>query len=319
MIPVPLGPQSSRKQNYLLRRRQVRDQLIDSGFELLHSNLSVVHWTASGKESANFQEDRLHSKYLYVILCINSLITVGVIQIAVKTISGLTRGLRVIEAIAAHQPIGLTALSRLLEVDKSAMQRTLATLHEAQWIHPVGEAPPRWELSTRCVVVAGQVYNGSSLAARAQPVMTKIRDTTGETVHLAVAEEEHMIVLGVVEGTHMVRTGLKPGQIHVPETSAAGRVIHAYQSQEERMNSSGQPDLLLADAEYQEIRRRGWAASEEAVQQGSTSLAAAVLDASGSPLAAIVISGPATRLTEEYFARYGELLRSAADQLGGSY
>lgn len=256
--------------------------------------------------------------YLYVILCINSCSTLGVIQIAVKTISGLTRGLRVIEAVAAHQPIGLTALSRLLDVDKSAMQRTLATLHEAQWIHPVGEAPPRWELSTRCVVVAGQVYNGSSLAARAQPVMTRLRDTTGETVHLAVTEDEHMIVLGVVEGTHMVRTGLKIGQVHVPEASAAGRVIHAYLSQEERVNSSGQPDLLLGEEEYREIRGRGWAASAEAVQQGSTSLAAAILDASGSPLAAIVISGPAMRLTEEHFTQYGELLREAADQLGGS-
>ncbi|MDI9917532.1 IclR family transcriptional regulator [Rhodococcus sp. IEGM 1379] len=240
-------------------------------------------------------------------------------QISVKTISGLTRGLHVIEAIAAHQPIGLTALARLLDIDKSAMQRTLATLHESQWIRPAGEAPPRWELSTRCVVVAGQVYNGSSLTARAQPVMTELRDATGESVHLAVAENKHMIVLGVVDGNQMVRTALKVGQVHAPETSASGRVIHAYLTQQERENGSSETHLLLSPEEYQEIRSRGWSVSAGAVQQGSTSLAAAILDVSGSPLGAVVISGPETRVTEDHFDRFGELLRAAADQLGGTH
>src|SRR5690606_8889561 len=53
---------------------------------------------------------------------------VGVIHIPVKTLSGLLRGLQVVEAIAAEQPAGLTELCRALGEDKSAMQHVLATL-----------------------------------------------------------------------------------------------------------------------------------------------------------------------------------------------
>ena len=238
------------------------------------------------------------------------------IQIAVKTLGTLARGLRVVEAVAARQPIGLTALCRELGEDKSALQRTLATLHEAGWIRPLPDSPPRWELSAKPLIVAGHALNASSLPARARPLLASIRDETGETAHLALLDGATIVVVDVAEGRQMVRTALRIGQAHPPETSAAGRAIFAHLTPEERSDLSDTPDTLLTEAEYDEIRDHGWSLCEGAVQQGSTSIAVAIADLSGKPLGAIVVSGPDSRLTPDKYAEVGALLRSAVAELG---
>ena len=53
---------------------------------------------------------------------------------AVKPLQSLARALGAIDAIAEHQPVGLSALARALDEDKSALQRVLVTLHAAGWI-----------------------------------------------------------------------------------------------------------------------------------------------------------------------------------------
>src|SRR5215218_6454615 len=66
---------------------------------------------------------------------------------AVKPLQSLTRALAAIDAIAEHQPVGLSALARALGEDKSALQRVLVTLHTAGWIRPVAGELTRWELT----------------------------------------------------------------------------------------------------------------------------------------------------------------------------
>lgn len=239
------------------------------------------------------------------------------IHISVKTSGTLARGLRVIEAIAAHQPIGLTDLSRLLEEDKSALQRTLATLHDTGWIRPVSDSPPRWQVSVKPLLVAGRALGSAPLPVRARTLLGSLRDATGETVHLALVDGTTIAVVDVAEGKQIVRTALQVGQTHPAETSAAGRAICAQLGPGARTTLAADPGALLPDAEYATIRRRGWSLCEGAVQPGSTSLAAAILDADGDPVAAVVVSGPETRLTADRYDEVGALLRDAAAELGG--
>lgn len=239
------------------------------------------------------------------------------IQISVKTSGTLARGLRVVEAIAAHQPIGLTDLSRLLDEDKSALQRTLATLHDTGWIRPLPDSPPRWQVSVKPLVVAGHALTSSALPVRARPLLGSLRDATGETAHLALVDDATIAVVDVAEGKQIVRTALQVGQVHPPETSAAGRAICAQLAPDARTALASDPEALLSDDQYVEIRRRGWSLCEGAVQAGSTSIAAAVLDAQGIPTAAVVVSGPDTRLTADRYAEVGALVRDAAAELGG--
>src|SRR5699024_1267845 len=213
-----------------------------------------------------------------------------------------------LEAIAAHQPIGLTALCSVTGDDKSALQRTLATLGEAGWIRRAATSSTQWELATKPVVMMSRAQHASPVQARARELLAPLRDATGETVHLALVDGATIVVADVAESPQVVRTALPIGQIHPPETSAAGRAILSHLSPAERLQRTDSRDKLLSAAEYDEIRERGWASSAGAVLEGSNSVGAALLDHTGTPVGALVISSPATRLDSARTAGLGELL-----------
>ena len=53
---------------------------------------------------------------------------------SVKRSQSAARVLAVLECIARHQPIGVSELARLLQADKSAVQRAVMTLADDGWI-----------------------------------------------------------------------------------------------------------------------------------------------------------------------------------------
>src|SRR5437016_10707192 len=73
---------------------------------------------------------------------------------AVKHVQSATRVLATFEALADHQPVGVGALARVLDDDKSAVQRALMTLAEAGWIRRTPADRTRWEVTTRVLALA---------------------------------------------------------------------------------------------------------------------------------------------------------------------
>ena len=74
------------------------------------------------------------------------------------------------------------------------------------------------------------------------------------------------------------------------------------------------PDAALVK-EIEEVRRRGYALNDEALVTGSFNVGAAVLDARGRPVAAIILAAPSDRTSKEAQQRFGEAVARAAAQL----
>ncbi len=236
------------------------------------------------------------------------------IHIAVKTSATLARGLRVLEAVAARQPVGLAELTAALGEDKSALQRTLATLHAEGWIAPAGDS--RWELTTRALSVSGGAVAASPLVTRARPLLGALRDETTETAHLALLEGADLVVVDIAEARQVVRTALHTGQRIAADTSAGGRAVCSALDAAARAALFPDPSGLLPDADYAEIAARGWAVCEGDVKPGWTSIGSPVLAAGGAPRGAVVTSGPSARLTRERYDAIGALLYDVALELG---
>ena len=66
---------------------------------------------------------------------------------AVKRSQSASRVLSILELVASHQPVGVSALAKLLGDDRSAVQRAVMTLADAGWSRVAPEPPARWELS----------------------------------------------------------------------------------------------------------------------------------------------------------------------------
>ncbi len=234
---------------------------------------------------------------------------------AVKTLGTLARGLRLLEAVAAHQPVGLSDLARLMSEEKSAVQRTLVTLHEEGWLRPTADGSRRWEATNKPLMVAASALATGDLAVRARTLMGTLRNATGETAYVAMVEGTSVVVVDVAEGNQAVRTAVRLGQTLPLASSAVGQVLFAHLDADRRTAFAVDPATILDDAAYSEIRSRGWSMAEGSVLRGTTSLASAILDATGQPVGAVVVSGPDTRITPQRYAEIGGHTRDAAGEL----
>jgi IclR family transcriptional regulator, acetate operon repressor len=235
---------------------------------------------------------------------------------AVKPLQSLQRALSVIEAIAAHQPVGVAALGRLLDEDKSAVQRVLVTLQASGWIRPVGGEVTRWELSSTPLVVATQAQQRSGTLARARPVLEDLRDRTGETIIWAVPDARRIVAVDVVESRQLVRTAPHIGMVMPVDASAAALAIFAHLDGEDLARYGAPIEDPTFCRELADARARGWSLNAGAVNARATSIGAAVLDAGARPVAAVVVSAPSDRLVAAQFDEVAELVLDAAASVG---
>ncbi|CAN7272645.1 IclR family transcriptional regulator [Phenylobacterium sp. LjRoot225] len=231
---------------------------------------------------------------------------------AVKRSQSASRVLSVLELIASRQPIGVSALAKLLDEDKSAVQRAVMTLADAGWIRVAPEPPTRWELTARIFTIAHLPYSGSDLRDRAGRILEELRDATSESVFLAIPDVRRFVVIAAVESEQMLRMAVRLGQVIPVRESATGRTVLPYLSREQQAAMLGEePDAAIL-AEFAATRGRGYGLNAGDILPGSTNLAAPIFDAAGQPMAAIAISGPSERITAERHAQIGALLVEAA-------
>jgi DNA-binding IclR family transcriptional regulator len=234
---------------------------------------------------------------------------------AVKRSRSAGRMLQVFEALARLQPTGVSALARELEADKSAVQRDLMTLADAEWIRTVPASAGQWELSPHILSIARPPHSVEALRRQARPVLERLRSDLGETAYLAVPDGENFIVLAAAEGHHPLRMVPAVGIVIPFQGSATGRVVLPYLSSDEHARRlGGEPGPGMA-AEMAATRARGYAVNDEEVQRGAVAIASPLLDQAGVPVGALVITGPAERLPPERREEIGEILSRAAIEL----
>ena len=234
---------------------------------------------------------------------------------AVKPNQSAIRVLGVLEAIAAHQPVGVSELSRILKTDKSAVQRAIMTLSGSGWIHVAPGPSTRWELTPHIFAVAHMSHNRADWRQRAHGVLEDLRDDTGESAILTVPEVRHFVVVDVAESRQPVRTTTTIGTIVPPGESATGRAVLPYCSRERQIQMlGGVPSRELQEI-YRQTLDNGYAVSADIYLPGCTNIAAPVFEAGGNPVGAVVITGPSERLNPKQCARIGRQLADTAHSL----
>jgi DNA-binding IclR family transcriptional regulator len=223
--------------------------------------------------------------------------------------------LSVLEAIARHQPVGVSELARLLDEDKSAVQRAIMTLADEGWIHAGQGAPTRWRLTGHIHAVAHMAHGGDDLRQRARPVLEALRDETGESVILTTPDRGRFVVIDVVESRQLLRTAPQVGMIVDVIDSATGRVILAHLSRDRQIELLAAPPGADLAAEFATNLGRGFSVSEDDLIGGSVNIAAPIFEAGGEPAGAVVVSAPRERLTPEHHERVGQMAVRAAREL----
>lgn len=157
----------------------------------------------------------------------------------------------------------------------------------------------------------------------AMPHLERIRTITGETVGLHLPVAESRICVAELVSRAPIRTATGVGRTYKLPSGAAGRALLAWSPERTALTLAGIDDEatraeILATTES--IRRTGYAISEGETIEGARAIAFPIFDSNGDVRAAVNITGPTNRWTQDRMTRHlPELLAEVTEieaQLG---
>ncbi|XIE77162.1 IclR family transcriptional regulator [Streptomyces sp. SBR177] len=151
------------------------------------------------------------------------------------------------------------------------------------------------------------------LLTAAGPVLTSLRDTTGESAQLYRRQGEVRICVAAAERTSGLRDIVPVGSTLPMKAGSAAQVLLAWEDPE-RYHHGLQGARFTATA-LSGVRRRGWAQSIGEREPGMASVSAPVRDPAHRVVAALTVTGPIQRLTRNPGARLAQAAIDAAERL----
>jgi len=201
----------------------------------------------------------------------------------------LDKAMAVLSAAAAA-PANLADLVERTGLPRATAHRLAVALEAHRLLSR--NALGRWQPGPALSELAKQAPD--PLLAAASPVLSRLRDETGESAQLYRRDGNTRICVAAEERAHGLRDTVPVGARLPMAAGSAAHVLTAWASREEVA-------ALLAEARFSgrtlaEVRRRGWAQSVAEREPGVASVSAPVVDANGAVVAAISVSGPIERL-----------------------
>lgn len=151
------------------------------------------------------------------------------------------------------------------------------------------------------------------LLAAAGPVLTQLRDITGESAQLYRRQGDMRVCVAAAERLSGLRDTVPVGTA-LPMAAGSGAQILLAWEDPDRMHRGLQGARYTATT-LAGVRRRGWAQSVAEREMGVASVSAPVRGPNNRVIAAVSVSGPIERLTRQPGRLHGEAVVEAAAKL----
>jgi DNA-binding IclR family transcriptional regulator len=241
------------------------------------------------------------------------------------TSTSVERAFELLDRIAAAGPDGLTLaeLAAGVPTAKSTTHRYVTTLLELGVVRR--DSAGRLMLGLRLVELAGALLDGDNLRSVAEPVLHDLVARTGETVHLGVPSDGHVVYIAKVESPQSVRLVSRIGARIPMHCSAMGKALLAQldeaalrvaleRPREVRtMHTLTSADALLA--ELVKVRSEGVAIDDEENELGVRCIGTVLHGNGTTPVGAISVSAPAARMTHERCREVAPAVLAAAEEI----
>lgn len=238
-------------------------------------------------------------------------------------VQSLGRAFLILEAMAdAGGIIGLSQLAERTDLPLATIHRLVRSLLELGYVRQ--EANRQYSLGPRLMRLAAE--SGKRIGVVANPLLARAVDQLGESVNLAVLDDDEIVYVAQVQPTgNLMRMFTEVGRRTLPHSTAVGKAILAGRADEEveallartgmprrTEHTLTRPAALLAALE--EIREQGYATDDGEQEIGVRCVAVVVPDAPR-PMA-LSMSGPTTRMDDATVERGAAVLHEVAADLG---
>ncbi len=239
-----------------------------------------------------------------------------------QLVKAVDHALLLLSCYTDAEEMGVTELSKRLGLHKNNVFRILATLEFRGYI----EQNPKTEgyrLGPK-VFELGLIFKYQmGLIKHARPVMEKLRNRFNETVYLGVLRDIYAVYIDNVETTHTVRVVSRVGTQIPSYATAIGKAQLAYLSQDEledllrdKRMKKYTPNTITDKEELfkhlQQVAEQGYAVDNEEFQEDVKCVGAPIRDYTKYVVAAISISAPSFRMTDDRLQEMIPAVKEAA-------
>ncbi|MEE1803385.1 IclR family transcriptional regulator [Streptomyces sp. NPDC101062] len=239
-------------------------------------------------------------------------------------VQSLERAFDLLERMAdAGGEVGLSELSAASGLPLPTIHRLMRTLVACGYVRQ--QANRRYALGPRLIRLGESASR--LLGTWARPYLARLVEETGETANMALLDGDEIVYVAQVPSKHSMRMFTEVGRRVLPHSTGVGKALLSHIPPEEvraLLARTGMPaatektittpDAFLAALET--VRRAGYAIDDNEQEIGVRCLAVPVPD---SPTAAAIsISGPAGRVTEEATDRIVPVLLEVARDLSAA-
>jgi len=252
--------------------------------------------------------------------------TTGEPRMDQSAIEAVDRAGRILFALAASpRESSLLEVANRAGLSKPTAFRILATL-VTEGLVTQNRETAGYRLGVLPLGLASSVLQSIPVRNLAHPIMTAIRDKVNETVVLSVREHDFRVNVDAVEAINAIS---QSQQIGVPIPLYAGATsrvfLAAMEPQElaaylDRTTLQPFSETTITDRdrlknEVERVRRQGFALSTGEFTNGSIAVARIIRDRLGQPVAAMHVSIPRSRASEDLIERCAAALKTGVETL----
>lgn len=244
-----------------------------------------------------------------------------------RLVPALSRGLDVLELFLEQETLAAPEVVRALDLPRTTVHELLSTLAARGWLVTVDGDVSRYRLGVRAFELGNVYLRSLDIAQSARRVAAELADTTGETVHVGVLDEDQVVYIAKVDSIHPVRLVSSVGGRLPAHCTAIGKALlsGASDAQLDELFPMGKELIALTPrsirdpvklrTELRRVRKQGVAHEVRESNPEAACVAAAVRDSSGRVVAAMSISVPTSRWGAARRRELGALVVDAASQL----
>lgn len=235
------------------------------------------------------------------------------------------RAMQILFTLAARSPgMTLSDLARETGLTLTTVHRMTATLRGQGLTRETTDGLQA--LGPRTLVLARGFLGGLDFRVEALPVLSELREATGEACHLGTLAIPHIVYVDKLDTIHPVRVASRIGGTLPAVSTALGRAVLAYRDPRTVASvvdaTRGQLGIEV-DAEAFDVvlattRARGYGLDLGENQPGVSCVGAPVFDDAGTVIAGISVSIPTERFDRDGVPDLGHRVRAAADRISAA-
>ncbi|HEY4557376.1 MAG TPA: IclR family transcriptional regulator C-terminal domain-containing protein [Enteractinococcus sp.] len=241
-------------------------------------------------------------------------------------VQSFARGLEVIEAFGQAPTMTLTEIAEATGLSRATVRRFVHTLVNLGYVR----ANEKHFALTPKIMNLGFAYLASQpLVELVDPVLTNLSKELGQSTSVSVLDGTDVVYIARQETTSIMRINITVGTRFPAYATSMGRVLLAGLDEAQLDEYFATADIqevtdyTITDeaalrAEFDKIRKQGYAVVKEELEVGLASVAVPIRNRAGTTVAAMNTSVAVTRQSPEDLTKLVPALLAAADEVSNA-